>query len=224
MRPFETSCSLEKTWDFLKSDGLQDCPRLLLANYPSWKWQFLLSVLVSTKTPAGYSKNSLLALNGCSHLPLERPHSPAVSVGARLTSSLLPCHTAFLLTFACLGHTASSRGISYLQQAEKRQFHNERGSFAKWGVLEPSHNCASALSQPHTCSCNGSAVICSLPLCMLCPSPRGVSINSLALLRSLTLLSLSAACECPQICPGIAGGPLGWLYQTWLLTWLPCAK
>lgn len=30
------------------------------------------------------------------------------------------------------------------------------------GVLEPSRNCAAALSQPHTCSCNGLAVICSL--------------------------------------------------------------
>lgn len=129
-----------------------------------------------------------------------------------------------LLPLTCLGHTACSRGISYLQRAEKKQFHNERGSFAKWGVLEPSHNCASALSQPHTCSCNGSAVICSLPLCVLCPSAPGVSINSLALLQSLALLFLSAAWECAQNCPGIAVGPLGWLYQTWLLTWVSCPK
>lgn len=141
-----------------------------------------------------------------------RTHSLAGSVGTWLTSSLLPCHTASCLLLPVWGTQPAAEALA--TSSKKRQFHNERGSFAKWGVLEPSHNCASALSQPHTCSCNGSAVICSLPLCMFYPSAPGVSIDSPALLQSLAFLSLPAACGRAQICPGIAVGPLGRLYWT----------
>lgn len=56
----------------------------------------------------------------------------------------------------------ASEALAASSVLQKDNFIMNEGNLLS-GVLEPSCNCAAALSQPHTCLCNGLAVICSLP-------------------------------------------------------------
>lgn len=92
----------------------------------------------------------------------KEPRAPASSVGVWLTSSLLPCHAASYSLLPLWDTQPASEALAASSVLQKDNFIMNEGNLLS-GVLEPSCNCAAALSQPHTCLCNGLAVICSLP-------------------------------------------------------------
>lgn len=200
------------------SGGLWDCPRPLLANYPSWKWllEFLLRVLiswvlVSSKSLQPAPRTPSLHEMGAAAFPWEGPHSPVGSVGAWLTSSLLPCHTASRLLLPVWDTQPASEALAASSELQKDNFTMNEGDLLSGGSWSPA--VIVLLLYLSLTPAPVMARLCSAPspMCMLCASAPGGAINSLALLQSLTLLPSPAACGCTQIPPWIAAGPLGWL-------------